>query len=111
MMSLYGKYINEREGREIVENEYGFITYIINEENCFIHDAFVLPEYRRNGAAKLLMNEIIKKARENGCKFLVAGVCPSTFGSNEALKIQLNYGFKLSSSTNNYIILKKSLEE
>lgn len=109
-MSLYAEYIAEREGRHILENEYGFMTYIFLPENvCFITDAYVVPEYRKHGLARHFLDNIIVDAKEHGCTKLLATVCIQTNNATDSLKTVLAGGFELKASNNTMIYLERSI--
>lgn len=108
--TLYGLYIKERQGKEILQSEIGFATFFYLDEKCYIEDIFVKEEYRKGGEASRLADEIGKIAKEKGCKQLVGSVVPSAKGSTDSLRILLAYGFKLDSSSINFIAMTKELE-
>lgn len=61
-MELWKKYIKEREGADIIYNDYGFVTYRnLNDSEIMIIDVFVDKEYRKTGAVQKLWEELIKK--------------------------------------------------
>jgi GNAT superfamily N-acetyltransferase len=39
----------------------------LTQPGLYLEDVFVLPEYRRQGVGKALMNSVIKIARDRGC--------------------------------------------
>ena len=54
-MELWKKYIKEREGADIIYNDYGFVTYRnLNDSEIMIIDVFVDKEYRKTGAVQKL---------------------------------------------------------
>lgn len=108
-MSLYGKYVKEREGKGIVESAQGFMTYKIQGEECYIADVFIDSDFRETGVAAEFTEQITKKAKEKGCKFLTGTVTPSLEGATVSLAYQLKRGFKLHSSHEDFIILKKEI--
>lgn len=108
-MSLYGKYVKELLGRHIVETGWGFATYSFHNDGCYIEEIYVDPDTRRNGDASRMANEISSIAREKGCKFLYGSVRPASNGSTISMEVLLAYGFKLDSSTDNFILMKKEL--
>ncbi len=108
-MSLYGDYVLEREGKGIVEKSYGFATYKIRGDECYICDIYIKPDYRKKGVGSHIANEIAEIAKENKCKYLTGTVCPSLNGATQSLIAQLNYGFKILSSHEDLIVLKKEL--
>lgn len=108
-LSLYGQYVQEREGKQIIENECGFATYKIFGEECYVVDIFIKKEFRRSSQASGLADHIALMAKEAGCKFLTGTCAPSTFGATESMKAMFGYGFKLHSCTEDKIILIKEL--
>jgi GNAT superfamily N-acetyltransferase len=108
-LSLYGQYVIEREGMEIIESPIGFATYYFVEKECYIKDIFVLKDHRKTGEATHLADEITKIAKSKGCTKLYGTICPTAKGSTESMKVLLAYGFKLDSSVSNFIALVKEL--
>jgi GNAT superfamily N-acetyltransferase len=109
MESNYALYIREREGKEILEDELGFATYVFLPEHCYIEDIFVRQEYRSSGHASRYADAIAEIAKERGYKKLLGSVCPTAKGSDTSLKVLQAYGFKLSSSDRNMIYLEKEI--
>lgn len=108
-VSLYAQYISEREGKHILEHAQGFATYMFMEKGCYIEDIFVLKEYRETGVAAHLADQIADIAKEKGYNKLFGSVVPSANNSTASLKVLLAYGFKLESSSNNFILLAKEI--
>lgn len=108
-LSLYGQYIQEREGKSIVENECGFATYKIFGDECYIVDIFIKKEHRRSSQASSLADHISAMAKEAGCKYLTGTCVPSTSGATESMKAMFGYGFKLHACVEDKIILIKEL--
>lgn len=109
-MSLYGDYILEREGRETIESENGFVTFKIYGIECLIQDMYVKPEFRKSGVANKMANKLTEIARDRGCKFLSASVSPNTTDSTTSLKAILSYGFKLAKIDSQLIWFTKELK-
>jgi GNAT superfamily N-acetyltransferase len=108
--SMYAKYLTERTEDSIIETSEGFATYrFLNETQCYIIDIYVLPDYRKTGAASAIADKIAEIAKERGCKELVGTVVPSTKNSTTSLKVLFGYGMHLDSATNNLIVCKKEL--
>lgn len=109
-MSLYAEYIAEREGRHIIEDNYGFMSYIFLPENvCFITDAYVKPEYRKLGQARRYLDFVINEAKERGCTKLLATVCVQTNNATDSLKATLAGGFELKMTNSTMIYLERSI--
>lgn len=110
MKSLYGQYVKEREGFEILENEHGFATYKISGNECYIRDIFVKPEMRKSHVAAKFADEIATIAKEQGCTHLSGTVAPAANGATQSVQVLLSYGFKIARSTNDLIIFVKEIK-
>jgi ribosomal protein S18 acetylase RimI-like enzyme len=108
-MSDYGKYIQEREAFEIVENSKGFATFKTEGEECYIRDIYVSPDHRKEAVASDMADKIAEIAKQRGCKFLTGSICPTTRNSTVGLAVLISYGFELHSAGNNFILMKKVL--
>ena len=110
MMSLYGDYIKEHRGDEIVETADGFATYrFLNDKQVYIVDIYVKPEARQTSAASDMADTIVLAAKLRGCTELLGTVVPSAQGSTISLKVLLGYKMTLQSSSNDLIIFKKDI--
>jgi hypothetical protein len=109
MKSLYGMFIEERENKNIVESEKGFATYYFIDDSVYIETIFVHPDYRDTGETFVMAGKIAKIAKEKGCTKMLGSVCPTAKGSSTSLCMLLTHGFKLDSSTNNFIVVKKDI--
>lgn len=108
-MSLYAKYIEERLGKQIIESDKSFVVYSFTEDAVYISDVYIDKEYRRTGEASRLGDKVTEIAKSKGYNKLLGSVQPSTKGSSESMQMLLAYGFKLDSSTNDFILLKKEV--
>lgn len=108
-MKMFADYIKERENKECLYSAKGFATFLFEKETCYIENIYVKPEFRKEGEASRLADEIADIAAKKGCKLLMGSVSPLANGSTDSLKVLLAYGFKLVSSTNNFIILSKEI--
>lgn len=112
MISLYGQYIKERGGVDILEDDHGFATFkFIDKDTCYIVDIFVVKEMRRNNKASDYAKEIEIIAKERGCKYMLGSL--STFATNfnasEALMKANGYKFKETNSKKNMVYYLKEL--
>ena len=109
-MSLYGKFIKEREGKEIVEDHRGFATYsFLDADRVYIENIYIAEDYRQTGVASEFYDQIASIAKAKGCTKLLGSVCPLTAGATTSVKILLACNFELDSSINNLIFFIKSL--
>lgn len=111
MRSLYAQYLNEREGKQIVEDERGFAVYSFLPElnSVYIEDIFVLPEFRNQNIASEYADNIAAEAKSKGFLTLIGTVRPSANGATTSLKVLLAYGFEVSSSEHDAIYFRKTL--
>ncbi len=112
-MSLYGRYVRERENLGIVEDEHGFATYRFMDDckTCYIVDIYIVPLMRKLGHAAKLADQIEELAKKDGCKYLLGSCDPTTNGASSSLKVMLAYGFELSGMDDQLIYLKKKIGE
>ena len=104
-------YMKEREGLDVIENEFGFCAYIISGDECYIKELFIYQDFRHLKKASGLADRVAEIAKTKGCKFLTGTVCPRANNSTESLLVLLGYGMKLIDSNVNLIIFKKDLGE
>jgi hypothetical protein len=108
--TLYAKYISQRAGYEILENEHGFVIYKINGEECFIVDMFVDNDKRGTGACKNLINSLVEIAKEKSCKFISGNIHLNDIGCNTTIVAAIYLGFKIIKAEFNILAIKKDLE-
>lgn len=109
-MSLYAEYLRERTDDDIVENEKGFATYrFLNEQQIYIVDLYVKPEFRKMGVASSLADEIIEIGKAKGCVQVLGTVVPATKNSTKSLQVLFAYGMTLMSASQDLIIVKKDI--
>lgn len=108
-MSLWADYIKERLGHETIEYDWGFITFHVEQDKCFIEDYYVKPAERRSGRAWSLADKVSEIVVARGCNLLVGYVWPGANGSEVSLQGMIKYGFKLHSTEGGRIILTKEL--
>lgn len=109
MSSLYAQYIKERENFEIIEDEFGYATYRIVGEECYVRDVFVLPECRQKNHASGYVDKISEIAKTEGCTHVTTTVSPLAEGATTSLKAILGYGFKLLNSKEDRIVFVKEI--
>lgn len=107
MVSNYAQYIKERENRDIIETENGFLSYRITEDECLVCDVFIKPELRRTGAIRYFSDEIVRIAKEKGCRYLAGKIYLTGAYATETLLHNLKWGFKLHSVEKECIVLVK----
>lgn len=108
-MSLFGQYISEREGKEIVEDSQGFATYFYVNDGVYIENIFVDKDFRHSGIASKYADQIAKIAKDKGFSKMYGSVRPSANGSTPSLKVLLSYGFSLHSSAVDAIVMVKEI--
>jgi ribosomal protein S18 acetylase RimI-like enzyme len=108
-MSLYADYVSEIRDLQVIEKDYGYITYNVQQDSVYIEELFIAKSHRQSGLGQELGHMVESFARERGFKKLLCTVVPTNKGSTYALSCYLKYGFKLDSATNNFILLVKEL--
>lgn len=109
-LSFWADYIKERENVEVLETNEGFATYQIKGLECYIRDIYIAPGHRGSKLVYKLADQIVKIAKEKGCKYLTGSVCPSANNCHISMLVLINYGMKLHSSINNLIYFIKLID-
>lgn len=109
--TLYAKYIKERDDREILEDEYGFITYKILNQECFIYDMCVDLSSRVGSRGRALIDSLVEIAHAADCSFISANVFLSDKGSSNTLLAAIRVGFKAVKANNDIIFIVKEIGE
>jgi predicted GNAT superfamily acetyltransferase len=110
MSSLYAQYLKDREEYEIVENEFGFATYKVFENEVYIRDIYVVPEKRKVGMAKTMADQVCFYAKQKGAQKLIGSVDITASGATDSLKVLLAYGMSIQSLNGSMIYLFKMIE-
>ena len=110
MPSLYARYLDERTDDRLIETDKGFVTYRrLNNKQIYAIDIYVLPEYRQQGVAAKLLDQVCEYAKSIGCEELLGTVLSNKSWTSLNIKMMFNYGFEITSSTTEAIILKKDI--
>lgn len=109
MVSNYALHVKERHNRDIIETDFGFLTYTIFENECFIHDVFVKEEFRKTGMVRKLTDKLIEMAKERNCSYLAGKVQMSDPNKDEILLHNMKWGFKLHSLEEKAIVIVKDI--
>jgi GNAT superfamily N-acetyltransferase len=108
-LTKYARYIKEKAGHELIENDFGFITYEVGKDCVHIHDLWVDPDFRVKGNGSYLVGMVIEQGKINGCKYLTASLQLNANNVTETLKAQLHYGFLVVGGNENEIKLAKEI--
>lgn len=109
-MDLFKRYLLERENKQVIQNETGFIIYKLFEKECFIADMFILPENRSSQALSLFINELSGIAKKHGCVCLTANIHVADSANQKTLRAAFKMGFTIFAANNNIIMISKDLE-
>lgn len=92
---MFAEYRKEREGVDCIQTEKGFIFYKIEFPDCFIHDYYVKPEFRKEGHGHFLGDQVFEICKQAG----VVDVYCQTDGRAQGVGLSvlsiLNFGFKI----------------
>ena len=109
-MSLYADYLKELWGKEAIEREYGFVTYLINGSECFTDTLYIRPEERRKGHCHKLLDEVTDIAKKRGCTHMTSMTSQAVEGWRGRATVILKYGFKIHKLDNEKIYFVKELK-
>lgn len=109
--TLYAKYISQRSGHEILENEHGFVIYKINGEECFIVDMFVDINSRKKYYGSEFINELVEIAKSKKCKVITANVHLWDANYQVTLVSSFKNGFNIVRASNDILLISRNLED
>ena len=94
----------------IVENDKGFITYVVFEDTkeCMIQDLYIRPQHRCLGTSREFEAEVIKAVKDK-CNKLTATVDLFADSPERNTRLMIKAGFKLYSANNNVISFIKEI--
>lgn len=95
-MSLFAEYKKEREGKETIEKEYGFLTYLTKDGFLYIEDIYIRPDFRLQGFGKKLTDEAVYIAKKyHGCNKLLGTIDAKDESAHDSLMALIAYGLKI----------------
>lgn len=110
---MYRAYFKEEEKLDVLQEDYGFITYQLVGPECLVSDVFVKPNKRGHGKSLALLKKVEEIAVAAKCAHLT-GYCSFEPGEFDkyTLKIQLmiEAGFKIARILENKIIMFKKIK-
>lgn len=109
MMSLYAQLMSERYGYEVIEHEYGFLTYRIEGEACRAVEIFVKEENRGCGFWQLLWQELLGLCVIRGVRSITGYVDVTKPEPETRLRAYMRTGAKLKEARDNVIVLEWSV--
>ena len=109
-MENYAAYIKEREDKEIISNEIGFLTYKITGPQCFLADMFIQEESRGTRAVSWFIAELERKAIEAKCEFINATIDLRDKGANRTLRAAQKLDFKIIQANQDILLISKGVK-
>lgn len=109
MKSLYGKYIEEREGKQILEYEWGFAAYKIKGPEIFLAEIYIVKDVRRLGKSRIIVDDLEKIGLENKCEILTANIFLKDPNANITMQAAYANGFEIKESDRNVLLIAKEL--
>lgn len=108
--SLYGKYIEEREGMEIIEVQVGFATYQFQGEDVYLRDLYVVPEARKSGKATYLADLVAGIAKDRGLKGMIGSVSTKDPMATQNIQVLLSYGMQFKTASPDLLVFYKEFK-
>jgi GNAT superfamily N-acetyltransferase len=107
--SLYGQYIKERLNKEILETDYGFVTYSFTPDGIYAEDLYILPKFRKSKLAADFHEQLVKIAKDKGLKYIYTSILIGTPSCDKNLSLLMKNGAKIHSASSNTIYLSKEI--
>lgn len=109
MKSNFARYKEEREGKEVLENEHGFATFLFEDDYVYVEDVYIIPESRQKGEASSFIYQIEDLAKDRDVFKVMVTVDVRTNGANQSILAILHHGFNVISSDKNVIYFIKEI--
>lgn len=109
--TLYSKYIKERLGHEIIENDSGFIVFKVNGKEVFIVDMYVRQGMRKNGLGSDLIKNLTGIATFHKAEVITANIHLFDKNANNTLMAALKVGFKVIQADQNILLIALNFTE
>ena len=86
----------EENGKAVSASGYRYTEHLLWGRSIYVDDLSSLPQSRKKGYARLLLDYIVNEAKRNGCRevHLDSGANP---GRYDAHRMYLKYGFNITS--------------
>ncbi len=108
--TLFYKYVSERKGLSIIEDEEFFILYKIANEKVLIEEMCVDFSKRANGKGKSAISQLSDIAKQNNCKEILGEIHLFDQGANNTLTAALLTGFQVIDAHNGTMLISKKVE-
>ncbi len=109
--SLFAKYIKDRQGLDLLDEGYGFVTYKITGDECFISDMAIDKDLKGKGWGRRLLAKLEEIAKKSSCKFISANVHLFDDGASNTLIAALKTGFQVKDAHNKALLIVKNITE
>lgn len=106
---MYADYLKEREGIETLSKPFGFISYKIVGEECYLANVYIKPEFRSKNMFSLLLGDLEVIAKKAGCKDISTNVHVQDSRCSLNVKIALKFDFNIIKADHNIIVMVKGI--
>lgn len=104
--AMWADYKRESLGLTVLSTEYGFAAYVLAPECLFIDEFYVVPERRKLGLGKYLLNDLCTVAHNAGLRYIRSTVSLASLTASSSLSAQLAVGFQAIKAENGSILLQ-----
>lgn len=107
--SLYAQYMEELDGTQFIEYDWGFVSFKDINGRFYIEDVFIVKDRRGEDLWAELLSQLIELAKDGGYKEIYGSVVPSRKNATWMTKYLFKLGFKIHSSQENLIFFIKEI--
>ena len=107
--TLYAKYLKEREGAFILENETTFLSYKFADKECFIINIHTEKSEQAKGNARKIIEKLAQIASDAACEVITANVYLWDANASQTLAAAIKVGFKVTAANNNVLVITKKV--
>ena len=102
-------YLLEREGGDVVTEHYGFMHYSLGDNDIFIRNMYIDPDYRGQKKPKEILEKIESIGREEKKQYVTCQCDINEENPERSIKNILNNGFKVIQLNGSLIQFAKEL--
>lgn len=111
LIEMFHNYSEERGfGPRLLHAEgTGFVTYHLNDSECYIENIYVVPEKRKSHEAVKMANEVAQIAKFYGIKLLTGSVNLKDKNKKRNMEVLLAYGMTPVANTEEMTYFSKEI--
>lgn len=111
LTDMYAAFLSETEEMHFVQEPFGYAMYkFLPDNSCYVVEGYVLPEFRRQGKSKVIIDKVYEIAKQKKCDKLFSSVGTKVKNAARNMKMLISYGMELHSANSDIIYFVKEIK-